>query len=307
MSEKERSTPPTLPDEETFKSDLVQINRFQEIAKKQMVRGRDFGVVPGTDKPTLLKPGAEKISKLLKLADTYEVIDRQEDWDKPFFRYLVKCQLKVTGTEVVVSEGFGECNSKENRYRWRWVYEGDLPPGIDTSQLVTRRGRYGTQYRVENEDIFTQVNTMLKVAKKRALVDASLSAGRLSDVFTQDIEDFDTSQSGEETETKSVYTHCPVHDVKWIRKGNDLIHKQGDGWCNARQVVYQAIKEKANNNEIDEARTYEWIWNEYGTQLGRLSHEKMLEVYERLDEAPKPSDTGATEEQKIGEGQGRML
>jgi len=114
-------------------------------------------------------------------------------------------------------------------------------------------------------------------------------------------------QTEETKQEKTVYTHCPVHDVKWIRKGNDLIHKQGDGWCNARQVVYQAIKEKADSNKIDEARTYEWIWNEYGAQLGKLPHEKMLEVYERLDEAPKPSDTGTTEEQKIGEEQGRML
>jgi hypothetical protein len=44
---------------------------------------------------------------------------------------------------------------------------------------------------VDNEDIFSQVNTLVKMAKKRALVDATLSAGRLSNVFTQDIEDME--------------------------------------------------------------------------------------------------------------------
>ena len=34
--------------------------------------------IPGTNKPTLLKPGAEKIAKLLGLADSYEIMDRQE-------------------------------------------------------------------------------------------------------------------------------------------------------------------------------------------------------------------------------------
>jgi hypothetical protein len=47
-----------------------------------------------------------------------------------------------------------------------------------------------TQYQVTNPDVFDQVNTILKMAKKRALVDAALSAGRLSDLFTQDLEDF---------------------------------------------------------------------------------------------------------------------
>jgi hypothetical protein len=45
-------------------------------------------------------------------------------------------------------------------------------------------------FQIENSDVFDQVNTILKMSKKRALVDAALSAGRLSDLFTQDLEDF---------------------------------------------------------------------------------------------------------------------
>jgi len=94
--------------------------------------------------------------------------------------------------------------------------------------------------------------------------------------------------TGDEQE-KTARTHCPVHGVKWIRKGSDLIHKKQNGrWCNAQQAVNQAIRDKAERGEIDEAQTYEWIMEEYGTHLGRLSHEKMMEVYERLGEAPKP-------------------
>jgi hypothetical protein len=65
---------------------------------------------------------------------------------------------------------------------------------MDKSKLVSQErhsktGGHWTAYRLDNEDIYSQVNTILKMAKKRALVDAALSAGRLSDVFTQDIED----------------------------------------------------------------------------------------------------------------------
>jgi len=183
-----------LPDEQTFRRDIQAINRFQQVVRANMVPGQDYGVIPGTQKPTLLKPGAEKIAKLLGLADLYDIIDRQEEWDKPFFRYLVKCSLTSVASGATISEGLGECNSMESKYRWRWIGERDLPSGVDKSKLVSQERRSKTgghwmMYRLENEDIFSQVNTILKMAKKRALVDAALSAGRLSNVFTQDLED----------------------------------------------------------------------------------------------------------------------
>jgi len=192
----ERNTALALPDEQTFRRDIEAINRFQQIVHQTMVVGQDFGVIPGTtgNKPTLLKPGAEKIAKLLGLADTYEIIDRQEEWSIGFFRYIVRCRLSSINNDTVISEGLGECNSMESKYRWRWLGERDLPEGTDKTKLVKqeRRSKTGGHwfvYRLENEDIYSQVNTILKMAKKRALVDAALSAGRLSNVFTQDIED----------------------------------------------------------------------------------------------------------------------
>jgi hypothetical protein len=182
-----------LPDEAKFKTDIQAINRFQQVVHANLVQGQDFGVIPGTNKPTLLKPGAEKITKLLGLCDHYEILDRQEDWKGSFFRYLVKCQLKTASDGLVVSEGFGECNSMESKYRYRWLWPKEIPENFDRDNAVKRsiktKNGYVTQYRIDNEDIFTQVNTLIKMAKKRSLVDAALSAGRLSNVFTQDIED----------------------------------------------------------------------------------------------------------------------
>ncbi len=182
----------TLPDEATFRSGLEAIRKFQAIVKSQMIEGHDYGVIPGTQKPTLLKPGAEKITKLLGLADEYTIMEQVEDWDKPFFHYLVKSQLRHLGTGIVLSEGVGECNSYESKYRYRWVFASQIPqdtlkPNI-TRMIKTKKGP-AKQYRFDNDDIYSQVNTILKMAKKRAMVDAALSAGRLSDVFTQDIED----------------------------------------------------------------------------------------------------------------------
>lgn len=130
-----------IPDEATFRQQMEAINRFQKLVHSTMVPGLDYGVIPGTQKPTLLKPGAEKITKLLGLADHYEIVDRQEDWEKPFFRYLVRADLVHTVSGVIVSQGLGECNSYESKYRWRWLWSSELPDGFDKEHAVTRRVR----------------------------------------------------------------------------------------------------------------------------------------------------------------------
>lgn len=201
-----------LPDEAQFGQDIQAINRFQQIVHKNLIAGSDFGIIPGTQKPTLLKPGAEKIAKLLNLADQYEILDKKEDWSAGFFHYIVKCRLIHTMSGTAISEGVGECNSKESKYRFRWVFPSELPqyqqgdegkPERDklASKLINTRNGKARVYRVDNEDIYDQTNTILKMARKRALVDAALSAGRLSNVFTQDIEDA-SSLVREEPEVK---------------------------------------------------------------------------------------------------------
>ncbi|GEM_PF-1064812 len=169
---------------------LTKIKAFQSIVRKQLVPDHDFGVIPGTSKPSLWKPGAEKLCKLLGLADSYEVADKIEDFDKGFFYYRITCELRSIQTGDLIVQGLGSCNSKESRYRYRWVFGSEVPDHVDKKALVTktittRKGHKATMYRVENEDPYSLPNTLLKMAKKRAMVDAVLSAGRLSDIFSQ--------------------------------------------------------------------------------------------------------------------------
>jgi hypothetical protein len=170
-----------------------QIQRFQKLVKTHLVPDHDFGTIPGTQKPTLLKPGAEKITKLMGLADSYSISDKVEDWAKPLFSYTVTCELHNIQGGALISQGIGHCNSMEACYRHRWLWSSDVPAHLDKNslpqrQINTRRGR-STQYRIENDDVFSLVNTIMKMAKKRALVDAALSAGRLSDLFSQGDQD----------------------------------------------------------------------------------------------------------------------
>lgn len=121
-----------------------------------LISGTDYGVIPKCSKPSLLKPGAEKILSFLGFSAHTEVEHRQEDIEKGYFSFEVRVRLEDSFGRVV-AEGLGSCNTREARY--------------------IKSGGFAVQ------------NTALKMAKKRALIDAVLNAAAVSGVFTQDIED----------------------------------------------------------------------------------------------------------------------
>lgn len=163
---------------------------FQEV----MVPDNDYGIIPGTGKPTLLKPGAEKLSEFYGYAPTIRQIDEEKDIQTGFYRARVIISLVHKKTGTIIADGVGEANTFESRYRYRWVPDWKLPKGIDKNSLYCeerqkKNGETYLLYRIENDDLWTLWNTVLKMAKKRALVDAVLSATRSSGLFTQDAED----------------------------------------------------------------------------------------------------------------------
>lgn len=179
---------------------LGKISQFQSIVQQTLKNGHDYGEVGGVTKPTLLKPGAEKILMLMGLTSEYNIIEKIEDYDKGIFAYTIKCILLKNNRKV--TEGVGSCNSKEDKYRWRWVKENDLPIGIDKSTTKSKVDNWGkTKYKIENDDICSQANTILKMAKKRAQIDATLTVASLSEIFTQDVEDMSQFQEREAIET----------------------------------------------------------------------------------------------------------
>ena len=188
--------PHQLPTRAEAAEGFTAIAEFQQACQQYMVKGVDFGSpFPGSDKMSLLKPGAEKVCRLAGVADRYEVLESICDYDKGLRMVTIRCNLANLATDQIVTSGMGECSSYESKYRYRWVYirevqELGLVPGTLLSR--TRTGRNGgeyTQYRLENTDIVDQFNTVVKMARKRSLVDAALGIARLSEIFTQDGDD----------------------------------------------------------------------------------------------------------------------
>jgi hypothetical protein len=163
-----------------------------EYTKKMMKEGKDYGVIPGTgNKPTLLKPGAEKLCSLFGMVPEFETLSEIADFEKGLFFYRVKCTLYRNGEAV--ASGIGSCNSKEKKYRYRYVYENKATEEEKARAVAveTKNGKYGPYkvYKIENTEPFELVNTIDKMAQKRALVAATLIGANASEFFTQDVED----------------------------------------------------------------------------------------------------------------------
>jgi hypothetical protein len=205
-------------DLDTAQNRLAELQKFVEFYMKE---GEDFGKIPGTPKPTLYKSGADKLCDIYALADKYQVTNRTEDWDRSLFDYEVECSLVSKRTGQLVSTGLGSCNSFEGKYRWRENKRACPACGKET--IIKGKEEYGGGWlcwrkegksdgcgakfpieddsiisqqvgKTQNDDVATLKNTILKMAKKRAKVDAVLSATRSSGLFTQDMDDIQPAE-----------------------------------------------------------------------------------------------------------------
>ena len=186
---------------------MQQVNLIQEVMRSVMIgptkdkpEGVHYGIIPGCgDKPTLLKPGAEKLSLTFRLAPKYEI--QTNDLGNEHREYEITCSLFHITTGQFFGSGVGVCSTLETKYKYR-TQMTDKPVPKEYWRSRNRDLLGGSQYsprKVENEwFIFEKIehdnpadyyNTIKKMAKKRAHVDAVLTATGASDIFAQDLED----------------------------------------------------------------------------------------------------------------------
>lgn len=168
----------------TVKDVLTRRKKITDVMSEAMKEDVHFGRIPGTPKPTLLKPGAELINVMFCLGPEYEVMSENHKDD--LISYNIRCNLLHIPTGNRVASGLGSCNSREKKYKKQCETGGAAD--LD--------------------------NTILKMACKRALVAATLNATACSDTFSQDLEDMPTEmiQHKEATQTQQQAngpTTCP--------------------------------------------------------------------------------------------------
>lgn len=167
----------------------AQVNRIQEVMTAVMKKDTHFGVIPGTQKPTLYKAGSEVLLSTFRIAVEPEVEDLSTSDE---VRYRVRAIGRHQTSGIVMGSGLGECSSNEEKYRWRRAVcdqEFDETPE-DRRREKWFRGRDEPYKQKQIRTVPADVaNTVLKMAKKRAQIDMTLTALAASDIFTQDVED----------------------------------------------------------------------------------------------------------------------
>ena len=217
-----------LMSDEEFEQRLSRLElghrRLEQIHHRLLVRDVDYGVIPGTKQATLFKPGAEKLCQFYGLFPAFVQHTEYGDGENaPHFSILCECHLHAGSTEgPVVATGMGACNSWETKYRYRRGERTCVKCGVMGSVSRSKeewgggwycnrnRGGCGAKFEkgdpeiekqvvgnVANPDVFDLLNTVLKMAVKRSLVDAVLRATATSGRYAPDDSE-ESAGSGEE-------------------------------------------------------------------------------------------------------------
>jgi hypothetical protein len=162
-----------------------------DVMANVLENGKDYGRIPGTDKPTLFKPGGEQLMLTFSLAATDPTIEDLATDDQIRYRLRVPIENAVGR---VLAVGVGEASTNEEKYRWRkavcdeeWE---ETPESLRREKWFKGRNEKpwkGKQIRTSPADL---ANTALKMAHKRAFIHGVLLATGASSVFNQDLEDF---------------------------------------------------------------------------------------------------------------------
>jgi hypothetical protein len=192
---------------------ILAQNETRELIARALQKGRDYGEIPGTNKPTLFKAGAERVALAFGCFAQFRTLETEVDhdreikylkkskvWNNKFrgdrtftwkeeagvslglYRYVVECQIVNRDSGEVVGAFIGSCSSLESKYI-------DRPRDVE--------------------------NTIIKMAEKRALVGAALTTFGLSDQFTQDVEDLADNRTAADEEV--VDQPEIVKDLAWAK------------------------------------------------------------------------------------------
>lgn len=153
---------------------------FKEFVRNDMIDGIDFGTIPNA-KPCLFKAGGEKVQMYLGLTPVYKLIHRE----------FVPNQSKKDKVWNDAVKRYEFVDTIRNYYCWEWsceLWNGEHKVAEGVGCANTEERKYVTQY-AKSETPDSLANTVMKIAKKRAFMDAILAVSGLSDMFTQDLED----------------------------------------------------------------------------------------------------------------------
>jgi len=241
----------------------AQVAKVHTLMQELMQEGTHYGKsFPGDEKKNLLKPGADKLCFMFRLRPdfTQEIKNLPND----DMEVLTRCQIFHIESGQKIAEGVGFATTMESKYRWRNGTRKCPQCGKET--IIKGKDEYGGGYicfakkggcgakfkeddpsivnqvvgKIENPDIADTYNTVIKMSKKRAYVDATITACAASDIFSQDAEDFkDTAESlarqAEQEEPRNVTTED--ESITSTPQQNALYQQCVDGMVELKNIM----------------------------------------------------------------------
>jgi len=249
---------------------MAQVRAIQDLMRQAMIKDEHYGIIPGCIKPSLLKPGAEKLGMMFRLSPSYTITRREHGNNHVEFE--VTCRLTHIKTGEIWGEGVGSCSTLETKFRYRKA-EQTCPkcgkPTIIKSKkeygggwiCFAKKGGCGAKFqdgdgeienqnmgRIEHSDPADYYNTVLKMAKKRAQVDAILTATAASDIFTQDVEEM----------VDNGVIDVPIPESKAnippppMKKADPVYEAKVEPVCDAKSEPFDKFKEQQQSRSADE-------------------------------------------------------
>jgi len=170
-----------MPEEAKALDDALRANM-----RAVLHEGGDYGTIPGAgDKPTLKKPGAEKLLQWFGFGHAMERVEVERDKDGNRVGVTYRCVVTKglpDGRVVTVAMCEGYAGYDEDRF-------------YTSAEAAEQKERFNAEKyrrqvnRAKCVEYRAPWNTVIKMAQKRAMVGAALQATSASSLFTQDIED----------------------------------------------------------------------------------------------------------------------
>jgi hypothetical protein len=175
---------------ETIKETMQSIALLQSMVKDTLIRGIDYGRIPGTPQDSLWDPGASQIIGAFSCYCGERRILKLEDNDEKIVA-CVEVPIISRATQQVVGSGIGAASTLETKYKYRWV-NNPQEWGYDEVAIKTFKTKRGkddegdvTLYRIPNPEHSELLNTIVKMSSKRAEVDAAESLPGVASVLRQ--------------------------------------------------------------------------------------------------------------------------
>lgn len=256
----------------------AQVDLIQQVMDMVMVDGEHYGVVPGCGKKkVLLKAGAEKLASTFRLVIN-PIIEEKNDGDS--ITFTTRCE--ITGPNGnFLGAGVGIASTKEEKFNWRKaVNEAEFnatPEDRRRLKYASSNGKDYTTLQIRTNP-YDVANTVLKISKKRGMVDAVLSVTAASDIFTQDLEEH---TDGATTNNQAQNNGPSEKQIAWLMqtcKNHDISENE------LKDIVSTKFKKTSRKQlTYDEIGT---LCNEIIPQAGKDKKERIAKAAEATKDVP---------------------